>query len=138
MIKSYIVDSTFNNMRFDRWLRLKLGKVPQGLIEKNLRSGKIKINKKKVKSSFKVKTNQKGGSLNKYLAVSLFETGRLESWGGGVLNADKGHLDLPGMPERVADAIRRGRECNRDVMYGIDYFQYKNHPIDEVQKTLNI
>ena len=70
--------------------------------------------------------------------ISLFETGRLESWGGGVLNADKGHLDLPGMPERVADAIRRGRECNRDVMYGIDYFQYKNHPIDEVQKTLNI
>ena len=59
MIKSYIVDSTFNNMRFDRWLRLKLGKVPQGLIEKNLRSGKIKINKKKVKSSFKVKTNDK-------------------------------------------------------------------------------
>ncbi len=59
MIKSYIVDSTFNNMRFDRWLRLKLGKVPQGLIEKNLRSGKIKINKKKVKSSFKIKTNDK-------------------------------------------------------------------------------
>ena len=28
--------------------------------------------------SFKVKTNQKGGSLNKYLAVNLFETGRLE------------------------------------------------------------
>ncbi len=59
MIKSYIVDSTFNNMRFDRWLRVKLGKVPQGLIEKSLRSGKIKINKKKVKSSFKIKTNDK-------------------------------------------------------------------------------
>ena len=57
MIKSYIVDSTFNNMRFDRWLRIKLGKVPQGLIEKTLRSGKIKVNKKKVKSSFKIKTN---------------------------------------------------------------------------------
>ena len=46
-------------MRFDRWLRIKLGKVPQGLIEKNLRSWKIKINKKKVKSSFKIKTNDK-------------------------------------------------------------------------------
>ncbi len=46
-------------MRFDRWLRIKLGKVPQGLIEKTLRSGKIKINKKKVKSSFKIKTNDK-------------------------------------------------------------------------------
>ena len=70
--------------------------------------------------------------------VSLFETGRLESWGGGVLNADKGHLDIPGMPERVADAIRRGRVCNRDVMYGIDYFQYKNMPIDDVRQHLGI
>jgi 23S rRNA pseudouridine955/2504/2580 synthase len=46
-------------MRFDRWFRNKLGKIPQGLIEKTLRTGKIKINKKKVKSSFKVKTNDK-------------------------------------------------------------------------------
>ena len=59
MIKSYIVDSTYNNMRLDRWLRNKIGNIPQSLIEKFLRSGKIKINKKKVKSSFKVKTNDK-------------------------------------------------------------------------------
>ena len=59
MIKSFIVDSTCNNMRLDRWLRGKLGKIPQGLIEKTLRLGKIKINKKKIKSSTKVKTNDK-------------------------------------------------------------------------------
>ena len=59
MIKSFTVDSTCNNMRLDRWLRTKLGNVPQSLIEKNLRSGKIKINKKKVKSSFKIKENDK-------------------------------------------------------------------------------
>ena len=57
MKKSYTVDSTCNDMRIDRWLRLKVGKIPQGLIEKYLRSGKIKINKKKVKSSTKVKTD---------------------------------------------------------------------------------
>ncbi len=57
MNKSFIVDSTYNNMRIDRWIRNKIGKIPQSLIEKNLRSGKIKINKKKVKSSFKIKTN---------------------------------------------------------------------------------
>jgi 23S rRNA pseudouridine955/2504/2580 synthase len=44
-------------MRIDRWIRLNVGKIPQGLIEKHLRSGKIKINKKKIKSSIKVKTN---------------------------------------------------------------------------------
>ena len=57
MKKSYTVESTCNDMRIDRWTRLKIGKIPQGLIEKYLRSGKIKINKKKIKSSTKVKTN---------------------------------------------------------------------------------
>ena len=49
MIRSFIVESTCNNMRIDRWLRNKLGKVPQSLIEKSLRLGKIKINKKNKK-----------------------------------------------------------------------------------------
>ena len=57
MKKSYIVDSTCNDMRIDRWIRLKLGSMPQSLIEKYLRAGKIKLNKKKIKSSQKVKTN---------------------------------------------------------------------------------
>ena len=59
MIRSFIVESTCNNMRIDRWLRNKLGKVPQSLIEKSLRLGKIKINKRKIKSSFKIQTNDK-------------------------------------------------------------------------------
>ncbi|RPG12825.1 MAG: RNA pseudouridine synthase [Pelagibacteraceae bacterium TMED232] len=57
MKKSYIVVSTCNEMRLDRFVRLKLGKIPQGLIEKFLRSGKIKLNKKKIKSSTKIKTD---------------------------------------------------------------------------------
>tara|TARA_B100001741_G_scaffold226228_1_gene187947 strand:- start:599 stop:1510 length:912 start_codon:yes stop_codon:yes gene_type:complete len=57
MKKTISVDSTFNNMRIDRFIRNQLGSVPQGLIEKNLRNGKIKLNKKKVKSSTKIKTN---------------------------------------------------------------------------------
>ncbi len=57
MNKRFIVDLMCNNMRFDRWLRSKLGNIPQSLIEKSLRAGKIKLNKKKVKSSFKIKTN---------------------------------------------------------------------------------
>ncbi len=54
MKKSYIVDTTCNDMRIDRWIRFKFGKIPQGLIEKYLRSGKIKLNKKKIKSSQKI------------------------------------------------------------------------------------
>ena len=44
-------------MRIDRWVRNNIGNIPQGLIEKNLRKGKIKLNKKKIKSSKKIKTN---------------------------------------------------------------------------------
>ena len=59
MKRSFIVDSTCNEMRIDRWIRHSLGNMPQGLIEKNLRAGKIKLNKKKVKSSQKVRFNDK-------------------------------------------------------------------------------
>ena len=59
MKKSYIVDSTCNDMRIDRWIKNYVRKIPQGLIEKNLRNGKIKLNKKKIKSSYKIKTNDK-------------------------------------------------------------------------------
>jgi len=57
MKKSYSVDTTFNDMRIDRWIRNNLGNIPQGLIEKNLRNGKIKLNNRRIKSSHKVKTN---------------------------------------------------------------------------------
>ena len=57
MKKSYNIDSRNNNMRIDRWIRNNIGNIPQSLIEKSLRNGKIKLNKKKVKSSAKVKTN---------------------------------------------------------------------------------
>ena len=57
MKKTYIVIPSFNDMRIDRWIRNNLGNLPQSLIEKSLRYGKIKLNNKKVKSSIKVKTN---------------------------------------------------------------------------------
>ena len=59
MKKIILVKASYNNMRIDRFLRNYLGKIPQGLIEKNLRNGKIKLNQKKVKSSQKVKTDDK-------------------------------------------------------------------------------
>ena len=59
MKKSFIVDYELNEMRLDRWIRNNLGKIPQGLIEKNLRNGVIKVNKRKVKSSYKIKTNDR-------------------------------------------------------------------------------
>ena len=59
MKKIILVKTSYNNMRIDRFLRNYLGQIPQGLIEKNLRNGKIKLNQKKVKSSQKVITDDK-------------------------------------------------------------------------------
>tara|TARA_B100001057_G_scaffold412857_1_gene429144 strand:+ start:582 stop:1487 length:906 start_codon:yes stop_codon:yes gene_type:complete len=73
MKKSYIVDATCNDMRLDRWLRFKLGKIPQGLIEKNLRSGKIKLNKKKTKSSQKIKINDRIDLFNIHFKENFIE-----------------------------------------------------------------
>ena len=47
MRKSLKVISAYNDMRIDRYLRKNLGNLPQSFIEKNLRNGKIKLNKKK-------------------------------------------------------------------------------------------
>ena len=46
-------------MRIDRWIKNIIKKIPQSLIEKNLRKGKIKLNGDKVKSSYKIKENDK-------------------------------------------------------------------------------
>ncbi len=59
MKKTYNVDVTFINMRIDKWIRKNFGQIPQGFIEKNLRNGKIKINNKRIKSSYKTKINDK-------------------------------------------------------------------------------
>ena len=55
----FLIKDDSVNSRLDRWFRRNICEVPQSLIEKNLRKGKIRINNKKVKSSYKLKYNDK-------------------------------------------------------------------------------
>ena len=57
MKKTINVDATYAGMRIDRFLRKHFDNIPQSFIERNLRSGKIKLNKKKIKSSAKLQIN---------------------------------------------------------------------------------
>ncbi len=57
MIKSFMIDKSSVEMRIDRWIKTHIGKIPQALIEKSLRKGKIKLNGKRIKSSTKLKLN---------------------------------------------------------------------------------
>ena len=59
MNKSYIIKEIYSGMRIDRWIRNNIASLPQSLIEKSLRKGKIKVNIKKVNSSYKLKAGDK-------------------------------------------------------------------------------
>ena len=54
MPNTYIVEKDYHNSRFDRWFKAKIINLPQSLIEKIIRLNKIKINRKKTKSSYRI------------------------------------------------------------------------------------
>ena len=53
------IDDNSIGLRIDKWIKIHLIKIPQSLIEKDLRQGKIKVNNKKIKSSYKLKQSDK-------------------------------------------------------------------------------
>ena len=63
MPKSYTVDDDYNDSRLDKWFKNKIINLPHSLFEKILRLNKIKVNKKKTKSSYRL---QKGDLIEIY------------------------------------------------------------------------
>ena len=56
MRKSYIVQDDYNDSRLDKWFKNKVINLPHSLLEKILRQNKVKVNKKKTKSSYRLQT----------------------------------------------------------------------------------
>ncbi len=54
MPDKFIVNKNYDNSRFDRWFKEEVLNVPNSLIQKLLRKNKIKVNNKKIKSSFRL------------------------------------------------------------------------------------
>ena len=54
MSQKVTVKEDYHNSRFDRWFKANVIDLPQSLIEKILRLNKVKINRKKIKSSYRV------------------------------------------------------------------------------------
>jgi len=54
MPKSFIVDDDYHDTRLDKWFKQKVISLPHSLIEKIIRQNKIKVNKKKTKSSYRI------------------------------------------------------------------------------------
>tara|TARA_Y100000389_G_scaffold146704_1_gene145479 strand:+ start:6688 stop:7596 length:909 start_codon:yes stop_codon:yes gene_type:complete len=54
MPQKVVVKKDYHNSRFDRWFKANIIELPQSLIEKILRLNKVRINRKKIKSSYRV------------------------------------------------------------------------------------
>ena len=69
MPQKVTVKQDYHNSRFDRWFKANVISLPQSLIEKILRLNKIKINRKKVKSSYRVQS----GDIIEIFDISKFK-----------------------------------------------------------------
>ena len=69
MPKTFIVDDEYHETRLDRWFKQKVISLPHSLIERIIRQNKIKINKKKVKSSYRLQS----GDLIEIYDISKFK-----------------------------------------------------------------
>jgi len=56
MPQKVTVKTDYHNSRFDRWFKANVINLPQSLIEKIIRLNKVKINRKKAKSSYRVQS----------------------------------------------------------------------------------
>lgn len=72
------------------------------------------------------------------MVVSLFETGMLAS-GAGLFQPDAGHLQLAGMPERIADGMRRGALCRGSIDFlGLDWFELAHRQLDDLRAEFGV
>ena len=76
MPKTYTIEKDYQNSRFDKWFKSNIINLPQSLIEKIIRLNKVKINKKKTKSSYRV---QPGDIVEVYNISKFKEIDRIKT-----------------------------------------------------------
>ena len=54
MPQTYTVEKDYHNSRFDRWFKAIVIELPQSLVEKIIRKNKVKVNRKKTKTSYRL------------------------------------------------------------------------------------
>ena len=69
MPDNFIVNKNFNNVRFDKWFKQQIINLPNSLIQKLVRTRKIRVNNKKIKTSLRLKEGDK---------VSVFNLSKLK------------------------------------------------------------
>ncbi len=79
-------------------------------------------------------SQQPGGTLWFLGVMAMYEGGLFDS----VVTGSHPHqISAPGMAERVAHALRRGRQCQQDLL-AIDYFSVADQPLATLQQAWGI
>lgn len=72
------------------------------------------------------------------MVINLFQTGQLEG-AAGIFQPDPGHLSANGMPDRFADALRRGALCHGSTDFlAVDFWSLADRPVTEVREDFGI
>ncbi len=72
------------------------------------------------------------------MVINLFQTGQLAG-AAGIFDADPGHLEAEGMPERLADAFRRGALTQGSIDFlATNFWELADRPIDEVRDHFGV
>ena len=107
------------------WIHVLIDYSPTGL-------GEIEL------GAFRMTSSRLPGANLAFLAeLGFWQSGTIESVLTG-WHRDAFSIDVPGGTERVADAMRRGRECTRDFYIDCDFFDFKDKTVDEMRAAWNI
>ena len=138
MIKIFTVDDQFSKMRIDRYIKRAIKNIPQGLIEKSLRNGKIKLNNKKVKSSQRVKENDKLTFFNFNFQETILKNKKLFKPTNTIIKSNEKSIienneDFVVINKEAGISVQGGTRSNRNI---IDIF--KNSKIFENTKPFSV
>ena len=73
--------------------------------------------------------------------IGLFETGYISSAGFFDRDVRERNIRAPGMHQRLADAIRRGKVVSERYgvdLFEVDYYEVADRPVDEVREILSV
>jgi len=143
-MKIYSIKQEYVGTRLDRWFKRNICDVPQGLIEKNLRKGKIKINNKKTRSSYKLLLNDRVHvinfkpqvNLNKKVKLKYLATKKDVSASSKFIIEDNENFVVLNKPPGIS--VQAGTKSRRnilDIISKTKYFEnlspYPVHRIDK-------
>lgn len=107
------------------WIHVLIDYSPTGL-------GEIELGAFRMTSS-----TLPGANLSFLAELGFWQSGTIESVLTG-WHRDAFSIDVSGGTERVADAMRRGRDCTRDFYLDCDFFDFKDAPVEALREAWNI